>query len=381
MISQAGSKRANTSGQPRALVVDSDKQFREDFEDTLFSVGHELDLVTNYHDAQRMLSQHEYSYVLLNLKIPARPRRGQPKSELGMLLLEDICRANGPEDMPVIVMIDHDLAWLELIGELVAHGASDFIPKPFPRTGQTLARVVRRAAANGRDLVQKNGRQSHRPSAPASPQRFSGGEMVFCDTRVELCGVKICGAEGSCIIRQILDILRNKDAQGRHRSYSGEELAAIIGTDGGPTAVAGAIRNFRNRVKRTLLAEANVEIDPSTDVIANDRQHGYRFSDKITVVERAGLLTTDQCEARADDVSERRRDPPSPDTVPSETDDDTRARWILAELKKNGGIRKQQIIQRTGCSDSTVRRTLAGLRDDGKIVFEGSARNGYWQLA
>ncbi len=203
--------------------------------------------------------------------------------------------------------------------------------------------------------------------------------MVFRDTRVELCGVKICGAEGSCIIRQILDILRNTDAQGRHRSFSGEELAAIVGADGGPTAVAGAIRNVRNRVKRTLLAKANIEIDPSADVIANGRQHGYRFSDEITVVERPGLLATDRDEVRAD--ARQRKDPPLSDIVPSETDEDARARWILAELKKNGGLRKQQIVQRTGYSDSTVRRTLAGLREDGKIVFEGSARNGYWQLA
>jgi hypothetical protein len=31
----------------------------------------------------------------------------------------------------------------------------------------------------------------------------------------------------------------------------------------------------------------------------------------------------------------------------------------MAEVKKTGRIRKQQIIQRTGCSDSTARRTLA----------------------
>ncbi len=380
MISQAGYKRAKAPGKPKALVVDNDRQFREDIEDTLFSVGHDYDLVTNYHDARQMLNQQEYSYVLLSLKIPARPRRGQPKSEFCMLLLEDICRTNGPGRVPVIVMMDHDSVSVELIGELVSCGASGFTPKPFPRTGQTLARVVRRAAKNGNRLAKANGHQSYRPSAPASPRRFPGGEMVFCDTRVELCDVKICGAEGSCIIRQVLDILRNTDAQGRHRSFSGEELAAIVGTDGGPTAVAGAIRNFRNRVKRTLLAEANVDIDPSTDVIVNDRQHGYRFSNKITVMERPGLLTTNQGEVHTDGVSKQRKGPPLSDTLPSETDDDARARWILAQLKKNGGIRKQQIIQRTGCSDSTARRTLARLRDDGKIVFEGSARNGYWRM-
>ncbi len=99
------------------------------------------------------------------------------------------------------------------------------------------------------------------------------------------------------------------------------------------------------------------------------------------MVERTGLLTTDQDEVYADAAPKQRGDIPASDTLASEADEDLRARWILAELKKNGGIRKQQIIQRTGCSDSTVRRMLAGLREDGKIVFEGSARSGYWRLA
>ena len=61
--------------------------------------------------------------------------------------------------------------------------------------------------------------------------------------------------------------------------------------------------------------------------------------------------------------------------------DDARGHWILAELKKAGSIRKRQIVQRTGWSDSTSRRVLARLRDDGKIMFEGSARSGHWRLA
>ncbi len=54
--------------------------------------------------------------------------------------------------------------------------------------------------------------------------------------------------------------------------------------------------------------------------------------------------------------------------------------WILTELNKTGRIRKQQISQRTGHGNSTIRRNLARLREDGQIVFEGSPRNGYWRL-
>jgi len=204
--------------------------------------------------------------------------------------------------------------------------------------------------------------------------------MAFFPTRVELCGVKICDDSG--LVRAILDTLCKRDSRGRFVALSGEELANVIRSDGGPTAIAGAVRNFRNRVKRTMLVEANLEINPGTDLIVNDRQHGYRFSEKIEIVESPGLLVMDQQEASNEDVPKQWEDPPSSGgTLPSKTNEDTRARWILAELKKAGRVRKQQIIQRTGCGDSTARRTLAKLRDEGKIVFVGSARNGYWRLA
>ncbi len=58
-----------------------------------------------------------------------------------------------------------------------------------------------------------------------------------------------------------------EQARARRRAYSGEELAEVVGDEGGATAIAGAIRNFRNRAKRALLVEASISIDPSTDLI------------------------------------------------------------------------------------------------------------------
>ena len=161
------------------------------------------------------------------------------------------------------------------------------------------------------------------------------------------------------MIRQILDALHGSNARGRRRSFCGDELADLVGTVGGPQAVAGAIRNFRTRVKRIMLIECNVIIDPSADVITNDRQHGYWFSDKIVVVKNDELPLTNRSKGG------KKKDLPN---------------WILAELNKTGRIRKQQIVQRTGHSNSTVSRSLVKLRKDGQIVFEGSPRSGYWRL-
>jgi hypothetical protein len=239
------------------------------------------------------------------------------------------------------------------------------------------------------DVLQSGGRNRPREKphselvrTPDPPLPFERGQLTFYPTRVELCGVKVCADEASGVICRILEALRSTDAQGRRRPLSGEELSAMIGSDGGATAVAGAIRNFRNRVKRTMLTEANVAVHPSTDLIVNDRQHGYRFSDKVTAVERPGLLATNRNEDRDQYAAAPTVDHPSgTNAPPGKPDDDARSRWILAELKKTGRIRKRQIVQRSGCSDSTARRALARLRDKGRIVFEGSVRSGYWRLA
>jgi len=84
----------------------------------------------------------------------------------------------------------------------------------------------------------------------------------------------------------------------------------------------------------------------------------YRFSDKIVVVKGQKLPVPARDNGKIKDFP----------------------KWILAELKRSGRIRRQQIAERTGHSDSTIRRNLVKLREEGRIVFEGSPRNGYWRL-
>lgn len=365
---------------PRALVVESDSQIAASIEDTLFSIGHDYDVATNRWDARRMLTQTDYSYVLLDLKIPARPHRSVATTEFSMLLLEDFRKSNGNRHVPTIVMAERDPAYLEMIGELVANGASEFVAIPFPQTGHTLSKAIRRVLKKRQPPVGNGHRCPTAVNGNGKPHPFEGGTMAFFPTRVELCGVKIC--DGSGLVRTILDALREKNSRSRFVSLSGEELADLTGSAGGPTAVAGAIRNFRNRVKRAMLVEAHVAIDPAADLILNDRQHGYRLSQKITVVERASLTAVGQDRDEHDGVADAVVDsPPLDQLASSEMGDDAPGRWILGELKRNGGIRKHQIVQRTGWSDSTVRRALVQLRDEGKVLFEGSARNGHCRLA
>jgi len=364
-----------------ALVVDDNPDVLDDVQDRLESLGHTCDVAETQADARKLLERGRFAYTLLDLEIPVR--YGSPcRIGNGKNLLREIRRTRGFEDIPIIVMTAHGHGSPRLAVEVMKHGgAVDFVMKPFSEADPPLERVIEDALRVARR--DRPGAKSHSELARDGepPEPLERGELAFYPSRVELCGVKICGDESSGAIRRILDVLQTADSQGRRRAYSGEELAAMIAADGGPTAIAGAIRNFRNRVKRTMLVEANVEINPCIDLIVNDRQHGYRISDKIDVVARASLLVDGQKETLTEDTPERQENPPSSDMLPTNTDEDARARWILTELERNGRIRKQQIIQRTGWSDSTVRRVLAGLREDGKIVFQGSARSGYWRLA
>lgn len=271
--------------------------------------------------------------------------------------------------LPIIVMTSHGPKCPRLAVEIAGHGgAVSLVMKSFTEPNSLLAQttdVLPHAEGNHAEL------QSPLARDDVSRLPFDRGELTYYPSRVELCGVKICGDEASGVIRRILDVLAATDAHGRRQAYSGEELAEVTGNEGGATAIAGAIRNFRQRARRTLLAEADLEIDPAGDLIVNDRQHGYRFSDKITVVERPGLLSADWEEGSVREVREI--------CNTGESEEDARGCWILDELKRSGRIRKSQILERTGWSDSTTRRVLAKLRDEGLIVFEGSGRSGYWR--
>jgi DNA-binding response OmpR family regulator len=62
-------------GSRRSRYIDS-------IEDSLFSIGHTHDRATNQHDAQKLLQNNDYGYVLLDLQIPAKPHRGGADHDL-----------------------------------------------------------------------------------------------------------------------------------------------------------------------------------------------------------------------------------------------------------------------------------------------------------
>ena len=127
----------------RALVVEDDERVIPSVEDALFSLGHEHDWVSNQADAQDRLAETSFDYVLLDLQIPARPGRGGASIDCGLNLLRWMRTRKNGQCPPVIIMTGQTGACVDLTRELTENGAREFIAKPFPDRGRTLAYVVR----------------------------------------------------------------------------------------------------------------------------------------------------------------------------------------------------------------------------------------------
>ena len=354
-----------------ALVVDDSPAILEDVRDRLESIGHTCECVSSIQHARDRLGKNSYSYILLDLEIPVRYGR-PPRIQNGQNLLREVRRIKGYEDIPIVVMTSHGHDGSDLAVEVLrCNGALDYVRKPFASNGHTLEKAIH-------DALATSGRSHPGASKWSSavkdkqPQIFESGELVFSDTRVELCQVKICGGAESGMIRCILDELRHTNRHGRFVRYDGSELAELVGCDRGQNGVAEAVRDFRNTVCEIMLEEANIKMDRLRDIILNDRRYGYRFSSKITV-------------RNADDpanVPESKIHDPINVPVKSENvlENNERQKWAIEQMQSNGEFRKAAIIKEFKCANKTAERDLRDLRSRGLIEFVGPAKTGHWRL-
>jgi CheY-like chemotaxis protein len=267
---------------PKALIVEDDDRIIGSIEDTLFSIGHEHDWATNQHDAQEYLKGGDYSYVLLDLQIPAKPNRGGADKEFGCNLLRDIQQIKGRGRTPVIVMTAYSADCLDLSTELYANGASEFIAKPFSNKGRTLASVIRKVLSHHRDLgPDPVAVSSRRDAEKHSERRFDGGELVVYPDRAVLCGVKIISDMGAGQSLMVLHQLSRQERPGRFVRLSAEDLAKAIDAVGGVGTVTGCVRAIRRNVINRLRKHCRL-VCQSDDLIRNDEQ-GYYLREWIKV--------------------------------------------------------------------------------------------------
>jgi len=351
---------------PRALIVEDDERIIDSIEDTLFSIGHEHIWVTNQFDAQEALKSGDFTYVLLDLQIPARPNRGGADKQYGINLLADIQRIKGPGRMPVIMMTAYTAECLDLTSELRAAGANEFISKPFKNNGRTLAKVIRKVLNRGRRGGDSNG--SSTTAQPPTP--FAGGELILYSNRIEICAVDIPLSKS---MWQALGALNATRPSGIYVAYTGEELAELIGCERGQNGIAEMIRDFRNRSADLLLEHARVTCG-RFDIIQSGGP-GYRLNPQVkirigTAAQRLAAGNTDEPANVGDDDLAK--------AVNGSANE--RQRWILEELQKGAEIRVATVAARCSCSPVTAKRDLAQLRKRELIRFEGPSKTGCYRL-
>ena len=81
-------------------------------------------------------------------------------------------------------------------------------------------------------------------------------------------------------MREILDVLRERRASGKHIAYSGTKLAERLGVIGGENAIAEAVKSFRDTVGERL--NGRKIICGRKDIVLSGGS-GYRLARGITV--------------------------------------------------------------------------------------------------
>lgn len=345
----------------RALIVEDDADIAESVIDTLDSLGHEYEWVKSQEEARQQIASGEFTYVLLDLQIPVRFGRGLACIEYGEHLAREIHQAPAMQGAPIIVMTAYGKEGLEIAAPLCEHGVVDFINKPFPRNGRTLASVILSV------LVRAYRRRERASSKNLKPEKpFHGGEMVFYSDRVELCGVTVVSKGRSTQMWTILDALNQRLDEQRYKALSGSALADLVKGNGGQPSVAGSVRDFRGYVAEQLGRELGLKLERH-DVIETSKG-GYRLNARIVVKDLRHM-------------GARRRNDGQTITL-GDSDDPTTERRdrILAELRRGEQLRAPGMADRLRCSHSTIKRDLDALKAEGKIIFVGPSKTGHYQL-
>lgn len=355
---------------PRALVVEDDASIAESIGDVLFSLGHELEHVTNQSDAQSRIEAGAYDYILLDLTIPARPHRGGASHECGANLLRMIRERFGPAQLPVIIMTAHHDKGLNQAGELSRLGVTAFIAKPFPESGRTLAAVVR-------DALKSRGNELPAARVGGVAQRaFDGGLMVFGLDRIELLGETIAEKGERANYWSVLHALKAKRPDGRFIPKRGGELAKQFKSDkANENTVSSCINDLRERIAKAMHTRG---LRCKKNDVIESGGPGYRFNQWIRIEERDGdIAGTCGDRDRSDVPAPPVNVPATPANVPL----NDRQHWVLEQLRSREKFQRRDLEQHFKVGEKTAKRDLNDLGERGLIAFQRTPRPGHYTLA
>jgi CheY-like chemotaxis protein len=350
---------------PKVLAAHDDPRIVADLTDVFTSLGHTHDRACSQQGARQRLETKKYSYLVLDLDIPARLKGGASHSQNGLNLLEQVRSDPELKHLPIIVLVgtrsdpalsaDDVLEWAMLA---MRSGATHVVMKPLTGKRRLLDKVIKKALAGRLPTQTREAAPLPVPAKPSRPSPFQGGNLVIYPDRVELCGVVVLTDQGAGLMRQILLVLKAKQDGTIHETLSVKKLAARIDRD---SDVAKAILQFRDTVTREMLKEQNVQCGRMA-VIESGR-HGYRFAKGIS----ARLAKGD------DEPPEARREPPNeprshePHEPPGEPPLNDRQKWIVAEYAAGRRPSRREIEKANRCSRATAARDVKLLKRLGLI--------------
>lgn len=337
---------------PTALVVDDDPHILELAEERLASMGHDCRTASSQAEAEELLDSQAFDYILLDLEIP-RKSMGSADMEYGKNLLRKIVETPELARTPVIVITGHGLQSHHLSVEIMMMGASSFVGKPFGKENQLGEKIL--------EVLRKHGVRSESglraPTGKLHP--FQGGELVFFEDRVELCGVVVCGGTESSDMRTILDLLREKNTKNAYVKLALAELKRRGLGDVRDGAIPESVRRFRVQCQQRLRDQLGVDCS-SGDVIANERR-GYYFREWI--VAKDGIDNTERAAMdRGMELTQNQK-------------------RIIQQLRKHAERTPRQLSDNLSLRAETITRELEGLLKSNLVVDIGSTRNRRFKLA
>jgi CheY-like chemotaxis protein len=169
----------------KALVVEDDDGIIPAIEEALVARGDASDRAKSLEEARRLFRGHDYAYVLLDLKIPARDGGAFPDMTYGVTLLKEIRQTKGKETTPVIAMTSHHSDGFGIATELHAHGVNSCISKPFDEK-RPLMREIDEVLTRHAE-----GNAPKRPPKKLTPFNAAKRVMVIEDDRVTVCGIEV----------------------------------------------------------------------------------------------------------------------------------------------------------------------------------------------
>jgi DNA-binding response OmpR family regulator len=333
---------------PIALIIEDDPSIRASIADRLESFGHDCEAVGSQNEARERIDRRGFTYILLDLELPIRFGR-PPSIPTGKNILRDIRTSSRNKDTPVIVVTAHGHGHPDLAVELMRAGANHFVKKPFENLEQAIQEVLGGTEGQGMTAVVAN---------PATPelQKLGNATLRYFPDRIELDDLQICDPD-SGVIWRILNLLKERKANGQPKAFPGKKIAELLGLGRGQNAVCDAVSAFR-RKSISLLAENGIEA--TDDSVIMRGKSGYQLHPGLTV----------------DDQSHQA---PGKTKVESGETPADRQNWFLAELANGRKLRRADLEKHFKISTATAKRDLGDLA--GQIEFAGTGKAGYYVAA